>query len=120
MSNDTSEQLNIHTDPLVKELMRRHAFERGVSVSKLASDILRIWLRSVTDIANPIFNPVIMETGLPSAPINHRPGYTSSLGFTAEDSSHESIEMPLHTAGVPLTEDELAFAAGLMRKPNGK
>jgi hypothetical protein len=84
MSKDATpvRSFNARMDPGLHEAIRRHAFERNVSMSQLLNDIMRVWVLAATDPRDPQFSPRALPLGLPEPPHEHYPGYLDSLVFT--------------------------------------
>jgi len=76
----------IRMSPALHEALRRHAFERGVSVARLVNDVLGIWCNAATDPSDPLFSGP-MGAKLPSMPTEEfaYPGYLDSLVFSVPD-----------------------------------
>lgn len=84
-------------DATLGELLRRHAFERGVSKDALCNDMIHLVVEAITDTNDEMFNP--LRFGLPPLdPIpERRPGYRESLGIvvaTMEDSQSHLSPVP--------------------------
>jgi hypothetical protein len=72
---------NLRLPPSVYEVIRRHAFERNISINRLLTDVLRVWCIAATDPTDPFFTPSALGTKLPEPPEEVYPGYLDSLVF---------------------------------------
>lgn len=95
----------VRVEPTLDELIRRHAFERGVSKDAFCRDILHLVVEAITDPEDELFNPA--RFGLqPLAPIPTRyAGYRESLGFisgTPEDPASHMSPLPRAPADMAL------------------
>jgi hypothetical protein len=71
--------LAIRCSPAQHEALRRHAFERNVTLSTLARDVLTMWVRAVTSPDDPLFHGQFGR--IPDPPDDIYPGYLEGLGF---------------------------------------
>jgi hypothetical protein len=78
---------NCRLAPTTHEFLRRHAFERNVSLTLLINDILRLWVIAATDTSDTRFGPQATGYALPEPPPDRYPGYLQSLVFMLEDVS---------------------------------
>jgi hypothetical protein len=74
--------LAIRVTPAQHEAMRRHAFERNVSMSELVRDVLVSWVLAITPPDDPLFQGPFGR--MPDPPREVYPGYLQSLGFGDE------------------------------------
>ena len=61
------------------ETMRRHAFDRNVSLTRLLTDVLTLWAITMTDPQDPVFAQARMGVPLPAFLSEPRAGYLASL-----------------------------------------
>ena len=66
-------------DDRLHELLRRHSFQRNVSINQLVSDVLTLWVLAAHEEGNPLF-----DVELPTIAQRHA-GYLTSLGFQEEE-----------------------------------
>jgi hypothetical protein len=71
--------------PELYQILRRHAFERDVSTSRLINDILQFWAYISTPVDDPMFDPAVTGVPRPAPPVEIRPGYFNTLGFMDDD-----------------------------------
>lgn len=73
---------NLRLDTGIYEVLRRHAFERGVSLNSMLTDVLLLWCIAATDQTDPFFSPKNLGVKLPPPPEERYEGYLNSLVFT--------------------------------------
>ena len=76
--------LHVRVNPSLYEVMKRHAFERGVFMGQLVEDVLTLWVKAVTDPDDPVFSPRRMGVRMPGEVQERRPGYRETLGFVVD------------------------------------
>lgn len=78
-------QMSVGVSAGLHDALRRHAFERNVSMNKLVSDVLSLWVLAATDPTDPMFSPRSMPFPLPEHPTGDYPEYVESLVFTVNE-----------------------------------
>ena len=76
---------NCRIDPATYEFLRRHAFERNVSLTALVNDIFRLWVIAATDTDDPRFGIPSTGYSVPEPPPERYPGYLRSLVFVQDE-----------------------------------
>ena len=79
---------NLRLNPVLYAAIRRHAFEREVSMNEMVSDILRLWLVAATDRTDPYFTSGRLGGAFPEPPPERYPGYLEGLVFTIPSEDH--------------------------------
>ncbi len=77
--------LVLRLPPSVYHTVRRHAFERNVSINQLITDVLSLWCIAATDPTDPFFTPKAMGYPLPDHPVEQYKGYLDSLVFKIDE-----------------------------------
>ncbi len=77
--------MSINAEAGLHDALRRHAFERNVSLNKLVNDILSLWVLAATDRTDPLFSPRSLPFPLPEMPTGPYPEYVESLVFTVDE-----------------------------------
>ena len=112
--------VGLRFDPIAKDLLQRHAFERhGVRLGPMCEDIILMWLHAVTDLSDPVFNAAVLNLGgMPDLPPERWPGYRESLNFIIEERPSPPGERD-HTSGAPEGPGDEAFVQAIAGRGKG-
>jgi len=73
-------ELHLRVPVALGEYLRIHAvYLRDVSISRLVRDILTLWVISMTDTKDPVFDPRRVGVALPAFTGQPKAGYLESL-----------------------------------------
>ena len=96
-------------------VLRAHAYQRNVTVTRLIQDVLRCYMVYITDFNHPYFTPQTLGFPPLVLPVDCKPGYLESLGFVAPREGNTNIAPPSpsgyadHTNSTPEIAEDLAF-----------